>query len=206
MLIRKIDIKLAANFTENIEDDNVNPYIHQAERYDFKPKLGTSMIAVLSAASVASAAWTTWELSEAPYITANQIVIHNENIYQLAVASTSAEPGTNADWTLKELYSFWYEHVRQYMAYCTLGRFLLWHGKNITQEGIREPFEDSSSEVDSRGKGTMIAACKSMASTEQNLLMKKIELVNWTFDGTAYARPTNPPNRGLTKKFGFYPI
>ncbi len=204
MLINKIHFSDHLNFTQNIDDDEVNPEIKNAEKYDFIPKFGTSLIAPLVAARVASTAWTTW--AAGTYSVAGTIVIHNDEVYILNTASTTSEPGINAHWLKKEMYTLWYKHVKPFMVFSAFVRFLPEHGSHVTQSGIRKAFEDTSEEVDAKRLAMKINAAKSKASHEHSLLLVALADASWTFDGTVYAEPTDGVKRGSSKRFGFNAI
>jgi hypothetical protein len=204
MLIKKIHFSDIVKFNQNVDDEDVNPCIKDAEKYDFIPKFGTSLIAPLAAACVASATWTAW--AAGTYNTAGQIVTHNDKVYILNTATTTAEPGINSHWLLKEMYTLWLAHVKPFMVYNAFARFLVEHGIEIAQSGLRVAFEDTSNEVDAKTKAMKVNAQKGKASMEHNLLLVALADANWTFDGTEYAQPTNGVKRGSSKKFGFNSI
>lgn len=203
MLIKKIHFSDIVEFTQNIPDTKVNPEIKNAEKYDFITKFGTSLISALTDACNDSSNWTTWA---AGTYTTGAKVIHNEKVYFISVSTTTQQPGTGTDWTLKELNTLWLVNVKPYMVYCAYARFLVEHGVNVTQSGMRVAFEDTSNEVDAKTKAMKINSQKSKASAEENLLHVALTNANWTFDGTTYARPAKEIPRGQGKKFGFNAI
>lgn len=85
-----------------------------------------------------------------------------------------------------ELIALFNDYVKPFMvlkAYC---RFLLYHGRNITQYGIRVNNEDTSNDIGDKGRAEFIADNEHKANVYLARLNKALKDANYTFDSVVY--------------------
>lgn len=207
MVIKKINLKEVFPITLNIEDSKLNPHIADAEKYDLLPYIGQTL---LTALRLVSDDYSTWEgeWNGTDNYTTGQKVIHGNQVWEAAQNNTNQEPSSSntANWTLLELESFWYAHVKIYVAFNALSRYSVYAGKNFTQFGVVKPFEPTSQPADPREVAAIIKDLENKMNIEFTLMSNALEDANWEFDGTTYTQPVEAPSPKRMKKFGINAI
>lgn len=106
---------------------------------------------------------------------------------------------TESPVTQPELVAFWNDYVKPLIvlkAYC---RFLLYHGRNITQYGIRVNNEDTSNDVGDKGRGELMADNEHKANVYLMKLKERLDAVNYTFDSVVYEYACNNKPKAKTR-------
>lgn len=85
-----------------------------------------------------------------------------------------------------ELQSFLDLYIKPYLICGAYEKFLLWHGNNISQFGIRNNTEDTSQQVSDKTRGELIADVKRKTNSYLSIMNRELYLANYTFDGTVY--------------------
>lgn len=101
----------------------------------------------------------------------------DEPFYQDCIGDTSARP---------QLQSFINEFIKPYIICGAYEKFLLWHGNNISQFGIRQNNEDTSEAVSDKIRGELIADTKRKTNAYLSIMNRELKTLNYTFDGVAY--------------------
>lgn len=85
-----------------------------------------------------------------------------------------------------ELQSFLDECVKPYIIFGAYGKFLLWHGRNISQFGLRSNNEDTSDPVEDKVRGELLADIRKKTNIFFAKMKKELCKVNYTFDSIVY--------------------
>jgi hypothetical protein len=92
--------------------------------------------------------------------------------------------------TRPELIAFFNNYVKAYLVCKAYARLLLWHGKNITQFGIRVNNEDTSNEITDKARSELIADINSKANVYLLKMSNAFKTANATFDSIVYGNTT----------------
>lgn len=103
--------------------------------------------------------------------------IIDEPFYQDLIGDLTSRP---------ELQSFLDTYIKPYLILGAYAKFLLWHGNNISQFGIRNNNEDTSTEVSDKRKGELIADVEHRANKYLAIMNRELFLANYTLDGVVY--------------------
>lgn len=95
--------------------------------------------------------------------------------------SSESDPSTRP-----QLWDFYNSFLLPYMVCLAHARFLVWHGRNVAQFGLRVNSEDTSESVTDEQRADLIASSEHKANIY--LAQLKVELVNknFTFDSIPY--------------------
>lgn len=85
-----------------------------------------------------------------------------------------------------ELEAFLNDYIKPFLISKTYERFLLWHGNNINQYGIRNNVEDTSQQISTTNRAELINDVKSDSNAFLALMNKQASDANFTFDGVVY--------------------
>jgi len=107
--------------------------------------------------------------------------IVDEPFYQDLIGDLTSRP---------KLQSFLDTYIKPYLILGAYSKFLLWHGNNISQFGIRNNNEDTSTEVSDKRKGELIADVEHRTNKYLAIMNRELFLANYTFDGTVYTFKT----------------
>lgn len=88
--------------------------------------------------------------------------------------------------TRPELKDFLDNKIKPYLICGAYEKFLLWHGNNISQFGIRNNSEDTSQQVSDRTRGELIADVKRKTNAYLSIFNRELKQANYTFDGITY--------------------
>jgi len=89
--------------------------------------------------------------------------------------------------TRPELIAFFEDFVKPYLVLCADRRFLLLHGINITQFGIRVNNEDTSNEIDKEKLANFMADALHKSNVYLARLTDGLKDANYTFDTIVYS-------------------
>jgi len=85
-----------------------------------------------------------------------------------------------------ELQIFLDDYVKPYIILGSYDKFLLWHGRNISQFGLRENSEDTSTPISDKARAEMMADIRHKANVCLMAMNKRLSDLSYTFDGTVY--------------------
>lgn len=187
MLILKTHFPEYEAFTLNIPDSQVTPYINNAETQDMIPVLGDQMYAALRVIfDTSPASWS----STAAYTTGQFSIVqsgHLSYLYKCIQSGTGQAPATSpAYWQLSELGTFFLQYIKPWGVMVCLREFLVNHGVNITQFGIRVADEPTSMPADGRQVEAKIQVYRERGRTYKAKMLNRLKDVDRTFDGVKY--------------------
>ena len=85
-----------------------------------------------------------------------------------------------------ELTTLFNEYIKPVLVLTAYYKFILWHGRNISQFGIRQNNEDTSEEISDKARGELMADVQSRKSAYLNVLKDKMDEDNYTYDSVEY--------------------
>jgi hypothetical protein len=188
MLIKKAFFNQYVQFTQNIEDRILSPHIETAETMKVRPIIGDALYTAMRRISdIDPGAWD----SATSYPSGEYVIVENGELQQLYVSlrpTTGDDPKISPlDWKLSELGTFWIQHVRPWVVMESFAEFLVWHGTNVTQYGLRTMFEDSSMAIDADTRAVLLSNVNGKARFYRSAMQNRLADVQWTFDNTSYS-------------------
>lgn len=184
MIVRKADFSEFVEFTQNIPDNKINPHINTTQVKLIRPVLGqtlyTAVLAVGDASPVEWAAGTAFS--------AAGLYAYKDNVMYVSLqATTGDDPATSPlYWSSNPIGTFWLVYVKPWAVFECFAKFLLWHGKNITQFGIRIQTDDTSIQVTGSERADLIDDVNTSAGTYKSLMLNYLCDVEWTIDSVVY--------------------
>jgi hypothetical protein len=113
-----------------------------------------------------------------------------QDMQELEFRSTMDEPfyiDVTGDLSNKpQLQSFLDTYIKPYLICGAYEKFLLWHGNNVSQFGIRNNIEDTSQQVSDKTKGELLADIKRKTNAYLSIMTRELYRSNYTFDGIVY--------------------
>jgi len=113
-----------------------------------------------------------------------------QDMQELEFRSTMDEPfyiDVTGDLTNRpELQLFLDTYIKPYLICGAYEKFLLWHGNNVSQFGIRNNIEDTSQQVSDKTKGELLADVKRKTNAYLSIMTRELYRSNYTFDGIVY--------------------
>lgn len=85
-----------------------------------------------------------------------------------------------------ELTTFLNDYVKPYLICGSYEKFLLWHGRNVAQFGLRENQEDTSTPISDKARAELIADVRRKTNVYLASMNDRLNDVSYTFDGVAY--------------------
>ena len=85
-----------------------------------------------------------------------------------------------------ELTIFLNDYVKPYLICGAYEKFLLWHGRNVAQFGLRENQEDTSTPISDKARAELIADVRRKTNVYLASMNDRLNDVSYTFDGVAY--------------------
>jgi hypothetical protein len=101
-----------------------------------------------------------------------------------------------------QLLTFVNDYVKPYLICGAYENFLLWHGNNVTQYGVRQMNEDTSVEVTDKMKGELLADAKRKTNAYLTILKRELFNADYTFDGVIYSFFNDPQKSELKRSIG----
>jgi hypothetical protein len=199
VIFKKSDLSIVPRWTDNIKDEWINPFIVESCEVNFRDSISTSLynaIAVLVEPIVLGTQGLAWD--EDNTYSLNDIVLYND-VYYSALGSVLANenpPDMNSNWKENELVNLWANYVKPYLVYACYKSFILWHGKHISQGGIRKHVDNTSFEVDPETLSYLIGDLKNKVSLKYIALINSLTATNYTFAGVKYSLNTNVKQSG----------
>ena len=121
----------------------------------------------------------------------------DEPFYQDLIGDLSARP---------ELQSFLDTYIKPYLITGAYSKFLLWHGNNVSQYGIRNNSEDTSNEVSDRRKSELIADVDHRNNQYLAIMNRELFIAEYTFDGVEYTFFDDPYKTKSKRKFTMFQV
>ena len=168
-------------FSKNIEDRMIYNHVRDASRFDFMPKVPAELYNDIKAFSEKIV--KTWDFKTS--FTTGQETSLDDYIWKALADNSDSRPPSD-DWQKLEISEAFTDFIEPYLVMSFYGRFLLWHGNNVTQFGLRSPFEDSSNAVSPQDRSQLIADTKRKAGVYWADFIKWMKEKNYTLDGGKY--------------------
>lgn len=190
LLFKKSDLSIVPRWTDNIKDEWINPFITESCADSFRNSISTTLydaIANLVEPIIAGTQGLFWNVDDSYLI--NDIVVYND-VYYVAlgsIASGQADPSLNSSWQSSPLVNFWANYAKPYLVYDCYNSFILWHGKHISQGGIRKHNDNTSFEINSDELGYLLGSMKNKVQLKYVSMKNYLNQVDYTFSGVKYA-------------------
>ena len=187
MLIKREYFSEYVQFTMNIPASQVDPHILNAEYQDIVPKIGDQMYNALRFIYDTNPAdWS----SLTNYFTNDYVIVQNgtsKQLYKALANNNNVNPiNAPATWQLSELGTFFLNYLKPFGVFACYKEFLIFHGINITQFGLRVAEETTSFAVDGNTRAAMLDNARSRMNAYQAKMQNYLCDVDWTFDGIIY--------------------
>ena len=88
---------------------------------------------------------------------------------------------------MSPLVNFWATYVKPYLVYDCYNSFILWHGKHISQGGIRKHVDNTSFEINADELGYLLGSMKNKVQLKYVAMKNYLNQVDYTFSGVKYA-------------------
>jgi len=113
-------------------------------------------------------------------------IVNYDGVYYKSLGSNSDSMPPSADWEEMERMTFWTNFVKPYFECAAYYRFILWHGANFTQFGVRQNNEETSNEITDKRKGELMADVSQKRDMLMARMSKRFNDVAGEFDGVTY--------------------
>lgn len=190
MLLKPKHIIKYAKNSMNIPISQIGPYITNTEDLRVIPTIGVDMYADLKL--LYSTYVDNWDATYS--YNANDVITIENNIYievyKALLPNINSNPiGNPATWQLSELGVLFENYIVPFASLATMRNFLVWHGINFTQFGVRISDESTSIPIDNDTRGRLIDHVKTHEMSYLNKLRKYLAKKNFTFDSVKYTLP-----------------
>lgn len=88
--------------------------------------------------------------------------------------------------TKPELVELFNDYVKPLLVFKAYAQFLLWHGTNVVQYGLRRNIEDTSENISDKLRAELIADTEAKANSYLAEFKKALEDASYTFDDVVY--------------------
>jgi len=191
------DMKGRFKLTENVPEKDFDISVKDAYDFDVITTLPDSLMDSIKAVLLENP--TQWN-EEKAYVVGNKIN-YNGVYYRCLVNNTNSLPSaTNTNWGELERMTFWLGYIKPFFECCAYYRFILWHGANVTQYGIRQNNEDTSTEIADKKKGELMADITNKRDVLMARMTKRFNDLDNTLDGVQYEYDSTDvakPNEGV---------
>lgn len=109
-----------------------------------------------------------------------------ENKFKPIVPSAFYTDITGSLTSRPELNTFLQDYVKPFLISGAYENFLLWHGRNVSQFGLRQNNEETSEAISDKARAELMADIRSETNVCLADMTKQWSDLNYTFDGTAY--------------------
>lgn len=89
--------------------------------------------------------------------------------------------------TRTELVDFFDDFLKPFMVCKAAARFMLWHGRNVTQYALTEPNQQESTPVTDKARAELIADIEHKANVYLARFNSEFVRLNYTFDSVVYS-------------------
>jgi hypothetical protein len=196
-LINKDDIGAYVQFSANYFSEQTNFHIRDAQQIDLQPILPAQLITDLQA--LVNSNPKAYDRNKS-YLTGEICFVMDSEVktFYKAINATTDRPPTS-DWQQHELLNFWQQFVKPLHAVFTFGRIIVESGVHVAQGGFREHLDPTSTEVSDKRKAEMLGQNDGRIGYYRMALEKKLNDVNFTFDGVKYENNNCKQGRGRTR-------
>lgn len=190
LIFKKSDLSIVPRWTDNIKDEWINPFIRESCEDNFRNSISTTLydaIVNLVEPIVAGTQGLVWDVDDTYSI--NDIVLFDD-VYYIAINPILANedaPNINSNWLQSELINFWATYVKPYLVYSCYNSFILWHGKHISQGGIRKHVDNTSFEINADELGYLLGSMKNKVQLKYVAMKNYLNQVDYTFSGVKYS-------------------
>lgn len=85
-----------------------------------------------------------------------------------------------------ELETFLNDYVKPFLISGSYENFLVWHGRNVNQFGLRQNNEETSEAISDKARAELIASVKSKTNVCLAKMMSRLSDLNYKLDGVIY--------------------
>lgn len=189
----KCDLAEFTSFSASVGTKLVIQKIRDTEVERAEPFLGVKLVADMR--EVFSKSVKVWDASES--YTAGRYAVSSENedstlntVYKAIQASTGEPLTNNLFWEVSEIGTFWYRWVRPWASYATYEHFIVHHGINVVESGMRVGQSDTDYEINEAQRAKIIADVARSARIRKARLSSYLESVGWEIAGVVYKEST----------------
>lgn len=181
-LMTKQQIGKYVKVPENISDLDLDTPILDAQEFDIIAVFPQALIDAIALQVVANI--EQWRRTKA-YVTGDKVIF--ETYYTALSNNTDSQP-PSASWGANELMNFYLQYLQPYMSYCFYYRFIAYHGANVAQAGLVQSTDPNGTfqPVSDKMRAEILGDIRSKKDTWGKKISKKLNDVNFTFDGTQY--------------------
>lgn len=183
-IITKQQIAKYVQLSENIDDEQINPFILDAQQYDTIPILPDTLLNAIEAQVMLKL--QQWNKNKT-YSIADAVWFGSERRFYLATTEHSNSVPPSGNWKAFELMNFYEQYLQPFLAFSFYYRFIAYHGANVTQFGIRQMREDSSDEISDKRRAEMLGDICSKKDVWVLKMSKALNDAKYTFNGVKYA-------------------
>ena len=186
MLVTQTDIELYADLNSNIEAAKIYPHIRSAEKDVFRPQIGDTFYnALKSLEDLTITKWVTitvYNIGDYVYDELSEF-----KVYKSLTTNGATRPHTSVtDWELQELGSFWYEHIKKWLVFETMYKYLTFAGRNASDWGVVVHQQDNHRQIIPKERAEMAGTYRRQIAGSSNGFWQKICDVSNTFDNIKY--------------------
>lgn len=185
-LINKADIAELVQFSENVNDRDIDMHIRDARMFDLEPLIPDALLVDIDTELQETV--TVYD-PETTYTTGTKVK-HGGYYYKAILETTGNQPaeiGEDSDyWEASELMALYVDYIRPLMVYMTMARFMLTHGRKITPAGMRTIEDDTSKEITDKGRAELMADMGSKSNAYRMKLSKALNSANYKIGGKNY--------------------
>ena len=184
MILNKSDlIEYTKLIGENMPEQQVAPFIQDAETFDIIPVLPEEMFEDIMESLPSPV--IAWNRNES--YTIGDIIFHNNKFWMADANNSDSEPTTsNTDWVKHELLTLWQDYIRPLYAYYSISRWIVEHGRNGTQFGLTKQVADTFENWSDKERAEIKSSYDSKANHYVSLLRKELANKSYTYDGKEY--------------------
>lgn len=88
--------------------------------------------------------------------------------------------------TKPQLTALFNDYVKPYLVLTAYYKFLLWHGANVSQYGVRQNSEGTSEEITDKRRGELLGDIQSKINVYLNKFKDRLHDDNYTYDSVVY--------------------
>lgn len=195
--LTKADFRGKFKMHDNINEDDIDIAVNDAYLFDVLPTLPDELMADIQ--DILKINPIQWVATKS--YTVGDKVFYDGVYYSCVNANNNSQPsGSNTDWAEIKLMTFWTNFVKPYFECCAYYRFLLWHGANVAQFGLRQNQEETSQELSDKRKGELLADISGKKDIYLARLTKEFANSGNKFDSITYvfdSDDTQKLNQGI---------
>lgn len=198
-LITKEQIGRVVNLSANISNQDIDSFILDAQEFDTIDVLPVALLTAIETNILAKI--QQWNKNRA--YSADDIVLLDT--YFTAIDSNTDSQPPSAHWETNELMNFYQQYLVPFISYSFYYRFIAYHGSKVTQAGVIEVTDGTFNHISDAGRSRMLGDIKSKVNVWTGKISKKLNDVNWTFDGIKYSQD-NGKNQVIKRGVRIYAL